>query len=517
MSGSAGKVALVSSTAGLACNGGSTPCSAAQLALIKDLVGFGNANFYEGAAAPTLSNTTAALRLANGCTETDNNASDFAASAPTPRNTASPLTPCAVVDTAPAVAGTFPVDGAIDFPVNSNLSVSFSEPVNVSSSWFTLACSTSGNVATTFGGGPTTFTLDPGVSLVNGEACTLTVLANQVSDQDNNDPPDNMVFNFVVGFSPYDACAAEYTPTYTIQGIGPGAAATGTVTTKGVVVGDFEGTASGSGFYLQDLTGDGNPATSDGIFVYTGSSNLVSVGQVVRVTGFARERFNQTTLNGSNSNTAAVPASNIVNCGTGSVPATDVTLPFANADDPERYEGMLVRFPQPLVISEYFNYDRFGEIVLALPLDGEPRPFTGTAIDAPGAAANARTLANSLRRITLDDAQSAQNPPVLRHPNGQPFSLANRFRGGDTVQNAVGVLGYDFSLYRIFPTGPADYTAANPRPAAPEPVGGSLRVAAMNTLNYFVTLDYPTDDPLDNKCGPLQNVECRGADSDQPN
>src|SRR6185295_167638 len=82
MSGTDGKVALVTSTTGLGCNGGSTACSAAQLALIKDLVGYGNANFFEGAAAPTLSNTTAALRLANGCTETDNNASDFAASAP---------------------------------------------------------------------------------------------------------------------------------------------------------------------------------------------------------------------------------------------------------------------------------------------------------------------------------------------------------------------------------------------------------------------------------------------------
>ena len=38
----------------------------------------------------------------------------------------------------------------------------------------------------------------------------------------------------------------------------------------------------------------------------------------------------------------------------------------------------------------------------------------------------------------------------------------------------------------------------------------------MNTLNFFLTLDYPTGDPLDNKCGPAQNVECRGADSDQP-
>ena len=92
----------------------------------------------------------------------------------------------------------------------------------------------------------------------------------------------------------------------------------------------LKGLPAASGFYIQDLTGDGNPATSDGIFVFTGSSDLVSVGQVVRVTGFARERFNQTTLNGSNSNTAAVPAANIVNCGTGTVPATDVTLPFAS-------------------------------------------------------------------------------------------------------------------------------------------------------------------------------------------
>jgi predicted extracellular nuclease len=236
---------------------------------------------------------------------------------------------------------------------------------------------------------------------------------------------------------------------------------------------------------------------------------------VVRVTGYARERFSQTTLNGSNSNSSAVPAANIVQCGSGSVPGTDVLMPFASVDYPERYEGMLVRLPQALVISEYFNYDRFGEMVLALPLDGEPRPFTGTALDEPGAPANARTLANSLRRITLDDANSAQNPAVLRHPNGDPFSLANRFRGGDMVQDAVGVLGYDFSLYRIFPTGPATYTAANPRPAAAEPVGGSVRVAALNTLNFFVTADYPTGDPLDNKCGPLQNVECRGWDSDQ--
>ncbi len=419
-----------------------------------------------------------------------------------------------IADVAPTIASTFPVNGATNFPIGSNLTVTFSEPVNVTSSWFTLICSTSGNVTTVFSGGSTTFTLDPGVTLVGGETCTLTVLANQVSDVDANDPPDNMVMNFTVGFTAYDICA-DFTPIYTIQGSGLSLPTPGTVSTKGVVVGDFEGTPAASGFYIQDLTGDGNPATSDGIFVFTGNSNLVSVGQVVRVTGFARERFNQTTLNGSNSNTAAVPAANIVNCGTGSVAPTDVTLPVTSINDFERYEGMYIRFPQALVIAEYFNYDRFGEIVLAQPLAGETRPFSGTSIDEPGPPANARTLANSLSRITLDDIQSVQNPPALRHPNGFPFSLSNRFRGGDTVQNAVGVLGFDFSLYRLIPTAGADYTAVNPRPLAPEAVGGTVRVAAMNTLNFFVTANYPTGNPLDNKCGPANNVECRGWDSDQ--
>jgi len=312
-----------------------------------------------------------------------------------------------------------------------------------------------------------------------------------------------------------DFCAQSYTPIYTIQGNGPITPIPGIVTTKGVVVGDFEGTAAASGFYIQDLTGDGNPATSDGIFVFTGANNFVSLGQVVRVTGFARERFNQTTLNGSNSNTAIVPAANIITCGTGSIAPVDVTLPVTNIDDFERYEGMMVRFPQALVIAEYFNYDRFGEIVLAQPLAGEDRPYTGTAIDEPGPPANDRTAANALSRITLDDVQSAQNPSTLRHPNGLPFSLTNLFRGGDTVRNAVGVLGFDFSLYRVLPTGPATYASVNPRPVSPEPVGGTVHVAAMNTLNFFVTADYPTGNPLDNKCGPANNVECRGWDSDQ--
>jgi DNA/RNA endonuclease G (NUC1) len=96
MSGTAGKVVLVQSTSALACNGGSTPCSSAQLALIVDLVGYGSANFYEGSgAAPGLSNTTAASRKAGGCVDTNDNAADFTAGTPAPRNSASATHSCA--------------------------------------------------------------------------------------------------------------------------------------------------------------------------------------------------------------------------------------------------------------------------------------------------------------------------------------------------------------------------------------------------------------------------------------
>jgi len=43
---------------------------------------------------------------------------------------------------------------------------------------------------------------------------------------------------------------------------------------------------------------------------------------------------------------------------------------------------------------------------------------------------------------------------------------------------------------------------------------GTLRAAAMNTLNFFITGDYPTGDPRDNKCSPSQAMECRGFDAD---
>ncbi len=62
LSGTTGKVALATTAESLGCNGGSTPCTPAQLALIVDLVGYGTANFFEGSVAPAPSNTTSISR-----------------------------------------------------------------------------------------------------------------------------------------------------------------------------------------------------------------------------------------------------------------------------------------------------------------------------------------------------------------------------------------------------------------------------------------------------------------------
>jgi len=90
MSATAGKVALVNSTTALS---GSCPLGGT----LVDFVGYGSANCFEGANATSApSNTNAVRRINNGCTDTDNNSSDFSTGAPNPRNDSSPAINCGV-------------------------------------------------------------------------------------------------------------------------------------------------------------------------------------------------------------------------------------------------------------------------------------------------------------------------------------------------------------------------------------------------------------------------------------
>jgi uncharacterized repeat protein (TIGR01451 family) len=105
-------------------------------------------------------------------------------------------------DTAPMVNTTTPANGATNVAADANISITFSENVNVGSSWFEISCATSGVrevTDTSVSGGPLTFTIDPNTDFAASEVCTVTVFSNQVSDQDAIDPPDQMESN--AGFS----------------------------------------------------------------------------------------------------------------------------------------------------------------------------------------------------------------------------------------------------------------------------------------------------------------------------
>jgi methionine-rich copper-binding protein CopC len=122
------------------------------------------------------------------------------------------------VDAAPSVASTTPTNSATNQALNTNISITFSEPVDVTGNWFQISCTTSGtrDVAdTVVTGGPTTFTINPNADFTSSETCTVTVFAAQISDQDTNDPPDNMAANFVFSFATIDAAptVTSTTPT----------------------------------------------------------------------------------------------------------------------------------------------------------------------------------------------------------------------------------------------------------------------------------------------------------------
>jgi hypothetical protein len=111
------------------------------------------------------------------------------------------FTTAAPPDEAPTVTSTTPADSAADVAVDSNVAVTFSEPVDVADGGFGLACDTSGAHPLAVTGGPTTFTLEPTTDFATGEGCSLTILASHVTDQDTNDPPNAMADDVIVSFN----------------------------------------------------------------------------------------------------------------------------------------------------------------------------------------------------------------------------------------------------------------------------------------------------------------------------
>ncbi|HSJ33550.1 MAG TPA: lamin tail domain-containing protein, partial [Acidimicrobiia bacterium] len=205
---------------------------------------------------------------------------------------------------------------------------------------------------------------------------------------------------------PIGVCYDPATFIHEVQGSGLVSPMVGqTVTIEGIVVGDFQNNdepdnGNLNGFHVQeeDADVDADLTTSEGIFVYAPGADDVSLGDQVRVLGPVSE------FNGLSEITLVA----MIVCSSGNdLPtAATPTLPVDSPDDFEAYEGMRVVFEQDLAISEFFNFDRYGEIVLST-----ERQFQPTAVYEPGSP-EAAALAdfNERSRITLDDGRTAENP-----------------------------------------------------------------------------------------------------------
>lgn len=488
MSATAGKVALVSSTAALT---GGCPTGGAIVDFVGYGTGTGGASCFEGtAAAPTLTNTTANLRKNNGLQDTDNNSADFAAGAPNPRNQAVGTTnpsgvgaanPASVIAggttllTVLVTPGANPASTGITVTGDlSSIGGSATEPFfddgtngDVTAGNNTFSFSTIVTVATT----PGTKTLPISISDAQGRGgsatITLTVTAAplNLSIHDIQGPGDSSPF------------------------------VSRLVATTGIVT-----AVVSNGFFIQnpDNAVDADPNTSEGVFVFTSSrpGTAATVGNSVQVTGTVAEFIPNSDPN-SPPSTEISGTPSITLLSTGNPLPTPVTLTAADTspsgliDQLEKYEGMRVHVdvltvtgPTDGNLSEANATSTSNGVFFGV-LAGIPQPFREPGVQLPDPLP-----AGSPATVTRWDS----NPEILRVNTAvQSGSVKLDVTTGATVTHLTGPLDFNSRFYSILTDPDSGATASGNINAIAVPVAATneLTIANFNMERFFDTVDDP--------------------------
>jgi len=455
MSATVGKVALVYGTTAIA------SCTASN---VVDLIGFGSGvNCSETAAAPAPSNTTADLRAGGGCTDTDNNSTDFSTAAPAPRNSATTYTGCnSGVQTLTITTSSLP--NAI---VNNVYSV-------------TLAA-TGGSGTKTWSSTtlPTGLSLNASTGTLSGIP-TATGLTNVIfTVTDSSGQASTPALSLLV--NPVPACSPVTIGS--VQGSGDASPVAGqTVTVQGIVT-----ALRSSGFFMQD-SGDGNFMTSDGIYVFTNSApgGNAAVGNAVCVAGKVSEYQGQTELD--------TPTFFAISTGNGLPSPYTLTVadlsPSGSLDQLEKFSGMRVTIPSFTVtgptggtVDEVHatassNGAFYGVIT------GTPRPFR-----EPGIALTDTLPSGTPAGVPRWDT----NPEVIEiYGFGQVGATAIDVTDGATVANLTGVMSYYPSMYELLPDPGSGTVSGNVTyTAVPDKTASEFTVASTNLQHFYNTTQDP--------------------------
>jgi predicted extracellular nuclease len=368
-------------------------------------------------------------------------------------------------DTAPSVASTSPANGATEVATSADITVNFSEPVAAAAGWYSISCGSSGAHTATQSGGPQSYTLNPDADFVAGESCTVTVEATKVTDADVDDPPDQMAANHVFSFT----TTLPVMQIGQVQGGGHLSPFSGQlVKVEGVVIAE-----RGSNTWIQDITPDADPATSEALLVFGSAvANAVAVGDLVQVQGTVIEfragctpscaptssAFSNLTitelgapgLGVTKLGTAALPAATVIGAG-GRVPPTEViendsatgNVETDNTFDPaadgidfyETLEHMLVQVNNPVVVGPR---NSFGEILV---------------LADDGAGASVRTtrggiVVRDVDAATVGDYENGDFNPE-RIMLDDLFVATPMVDVADSFTAAAGIMTYDFANYKI--------------------------------------------------------------------
>lgn len=471
LSATAGKVALVNNQTAM-----SIACPGSAQGVV-DLVGFGpTANCFEGA-APTAApaNATAVLRASGGCTDSNNNSTDFTVGTPNPRNTASTTNPCS--GSSPITISNANSLGA--GTINAFYSVTFL-PSGGSGSGYTFSRS-SGTIPN---GLTLTGAVLSGTPVVAGTSTFTLLLVDGASNSTTK------TFTLVIN-SP-----GSCTTTHTISAI-QGSGSTSPVVSQAVTTSGIVTALRTNGFFMQMGTGDGDPNTSDGIFVFTSSAPSSAVGSLVCVSGTVTE-FRPSTDPFSPTMTEIGSSPVVTLLSTGNpLPApviltTGDTNPAGGLDVLERFEGMRVQIssmtvvgPTQGTITESSATSTSSGLFLGV-ITGIARPFR-----EPG--------------VQLPDVLPAGSPGAVQRWDGNPEIIAvnSTALGGAAINvaagailtNVIGPLDYSRRAYTIdveASPGPGITNNSQTFTAVPTPLTTELTVASFNMERFFDTVDDPS-------------------------